>query len=81
MNVIVEPRVSKELLTEDSYFNFIQTWNNGKWLLCILDETHLRIHFLSKVNTGNPFVLLLPDISPLSPANVCSFSTDNFLCK
>ncbi|PUZ66185.1 hypothetical protein GQ55_3G286700 [Panicum hallii var. hallii] len=30
MNVIVEPRVSKELLTEDSYFNFIQTWNNGQ---------------------------------------------------
>jgi NAD+ kinase len=33
MNVFVEPRVSKELLTEDSYFNFIQTWKNGKWLL------------------------------------------------
>jgi NAD+ kinase len=30
MNVIVEPRVSKELLTEDSYFNFIQTWNNDQ---------------------------------------------------
>nr|CAB3461617.1 unnamed protein product [Digitaria exilis] len=32
MNVFVEPRVSKELLLEDSYFKFIQTWNNGKWL-------------------------------------------------
>ncbi|KAG2619576.1 hypothetical protein PVAP13_3NG113000 [Panicum virgatum] len=30
MDVIVEPRVSKELRTEDSYFNFIQTWNNDQ---------------------------------------------------
>ncbi|KAL6853912.1 hypothetical protein ACP4OV_019941 [Aristida adscensionis] len=29
MNVFVEPRVSKELLAEDSYYNFIQTWDNG----------------------------------------------------
>nr|CAB3479474.1 unnamed protein product [Digitaria exilis] len=30
INIVVEPRVSKELLTEDSYYNFIQTWDNGK---------------------------------------------------
>lgn len=30
INIFVEPRVSKELLAEDSYFNFIQTWDNGK---------------------------------------------------
>jgi hypothetical protein len=30
INVFVEPRVSKELLTEDSSYNFIQTWDNGK---------------------------------------------------
>lgn len=30
INVFVEPRVSKELLTEDSYFNFIETWDNGR---------------------------------------------------
>jgi hypothetical protein len=29
--VFVEPQVSKELLTEDSYFNFIQTWDNGMY--------------------------------------------------
>ncbi|OEL22759.1 putative NAD kinase 3 [Dichanthelium oligosanthes] len=40
MNVFVEPRVSKELLTEDSYFNFIQTWNNGKWLF-----VHIRYFY------------------------------------
>lgn len=30
INVFVEPRVSKELLTEDSYYDFVQTWDNGK---------------------------------------------------
>uniref|UniRef100_A0ACD5TH32 Uncharacterized protein n=1 Tax=Avena sativa TaxID=4498 RepID=A0ACD5TH32_AVESA len=30
MNIFVEPRVSNELLTEDSYFNFIQTWDNDQ---------------------------------------------------
>ncbi|WVZ67378.1 hypothetical protein U9M48_016464 [Paspalum notatum var. saurae] len=30
INVFVEPRVSKELLTEDSYYNFIQTWDNDE---------------------------------------------------
>ncbi|KAL6610139.1 hypothetical protein ACP70R_040108 [Stipagrostis hirtigluma subsp. patula] len=30
INVFVEPRVSKELLAEDSYFNFIQTWDNER---------------------------------------------------
>ncbi|XP_047095433.1 putative NAD kinase 3 isoform X1 [Lolium rigidum] len=30
MNIFVEPRVSKELLIEDSYFNFIQTWANDQ---------------------------------------------------
>jgi len=30
INVFVEPRVSKELITEDSSYNFIQTWDNGK---------------------------------------------------
>lgn len=31
INIFVEPRVSKELVTEDSYFNFIQTWDNGNY--------------------------------------------------
>lgn len=35
INVVVEPRVSKELLTEDSYYNFIQTWDDGKAFLLI----------------------------------------------
>uniref|UniRef100_A0A0D9ZYM5 NAD kinase n=1 Tax=Oryza glumipatula TaxID=40148 RepID=A0A0D9ZYM5_9ORYZ len=30
INIFVEPRVSKELVTEDSYFNFIQTWDNDE---------------------------------------------------
>uniref|UniRef100_A0A0E0L215 NAD(+) kinase n=1 Tax=Oryza punctata TaxID=4537 RepID=A0A0E0L215_ORYPU len=30
VNIFVEPRVSKELVTEDSYFNFIQTWDNDE---------------------------------------------------
>uniref|UniRef100_A0A452Z0M6 Uncharacterized protein n=1 Tax=Aegilops tauschii subsp. strangulata TaxID=200361 RepID=A0A452Z0M6_AEGTS len=30
INIFVEPRVSKELLIEDSYFNFIQTWDNDE---------------------------------------------------
>jgi NAD+ kinase len=30
INVVVEPRVSKELLTEDSYYNFIQTWDDDE---------------------------------------------------
>ncbi|XP_052156217.1 putative NAD kinase 3 isoform X1 [Oryza glaberrima] len=30
INIFVEPRVSKELATEDSYFNFIQTWDNDE---------------------------------------------------
>ncbi|GJM88465.1 hypothetical protein PR202_ga04529 [Eleusine coracana subsp. coracana] len=30
INVFVEPRVRKELLTEDLYFNFIQTWDNDQ---------------------------------------------------
>ncbi|KAG2603393.1 probable NAD kinase 1 [Panicum virgatum] len=30
INVFVEPRVSKELLTEDSSYNFIQTWDNDE---------------------------------------------------
>ncbi|KAL6616725.1 hypothetical protein ACP70R_038995 [Stipagrostis hirtigluma subsp. patula] len=30
MNVFVEPRVSKELLAEDSYYNFTQTWDNDE---------------------------------------------------
>ncbi|AQK98114.1 NAD(H) kinase 1 [Zea mays] len=28
VNIFVDPRVSKELLTEDSYYNFVQTWDN-----------------------------------------------------
>jgi NAD+ kinase len=32
----MEPRVSKELLTEDSYYNFVQTWDNGKSVVPIL---------------------------------------------
>ncbi|KAG8085444.1 hypothetical protein GUJ93_ZPchr0010g9721 [Zizania palustris] len=30
INIFVEPRVSKELVAEDSYFNFIQTWDNDQ---------------------------------------------------
>jgi hypothetical protein len=30
INIFVEPRVKKELLTEDSYYNFVQTWDDGK---------------------------------------------------
>ncbi|PWZ08699.1 putative NAD kinase 1 [Zea mays] len=29
VNIFVDPRVSKELLTEDSYYNFVQTWDNA----------------------------------------------------
>lgn len=30
MNIYVEPRVRAELLTESSYFSFVQTWKDGK---------------------------------------------------
>lgn len=33
LNIYVEPRVRGELLTESSYFNFVQTWEDGKLLI------------------------------------------------
>lgn len=30
LNIFVEPRVRVELLTESSYYNFVQTWQDGE---------------------------------------------------
>jgi NAD+ kinase len=59
INVFVEPRVSKELLTEDSSYNFIQTWDNDEEIKLLHTKVDLivtlggdgtvlwvRIHFL-----------------------------------
>ena len=32
LNIYVEPRVMGELLSESSYFNFVQTWKDGELL-------------------------------------------------
>lgn len=31
LNIFVEPRVRAELLSELSYYNFVQTWEDGKF--------------------------------------------------
>jgi len=30
LDIYVEPRVRVDLLTESSYFNFVQTWKDGE---------------------------------------------------
>jgi NAD+ kinase len=35
INVLVEPWVSKELLTQDTDHNLVQTWDNGKKIYSI----------------------------------------------
>lgn len=30
MEIFVEPRVKVELMTESSYFDFVQTWKDGE---------------------------------------------------
>lgn len=40
LNIFVEPRVKLELLNESSYYNFVQTWQDGKVLhldFCIVE--------------------------------------------
>ncbi|XP_052187378.1 NAD(H) kinase 1-like isoform X2 [Diospyros lotus] len=39
LNIFVEPRVREELLTESSYYNFVQTWQDEKEIL----HLHMKV--------------------------------------
>ena len=41
INVVVEPRVKTELVTEVSYFSFVQTWEDGNACNFILPFLHI----------------------------------------
>ncbi|PWZ31122.1 putative NAD kinase 1 [Zea mays] len=43
INIFVEPRVSKELLTEDSYYNFVQSWDNDEEIKMLRTKVDLII--------------------------------------
>nr|KYP68037.1 NAD(H) kinase 1 [Cajanus cajan] len=43
LHIYVEPRVRVELLTESSYFNFVETWNNDKEVLMLHDKVDLVV--------------------------------------
>ncbi|KAF3957759.1 hypothetical protein CMV_017265 [Castanea mollissima] len=43
MNIYVEPRVREELLTESSYFNFVQTWKDDKEVLLLHTKVDLVV--------------------------------------
>ncbi|KAI3905609.1 hypothetical protein MKX01_036518 [Papaver californicum] len=44
INIIVEPRVRSELLTESLYFNFVQTWEGDLWISENPDKEILLLH-------------------------------------
>lgn len=51
LDIYVEPRVQVDLLTESSYFNFVQTWKDGEqWSLCKWKTLHnyywLNMHLI-----------------------------------
>ncbi|KAK4856194.1 hypothetical protein QYF36_015033 [Acer negundo] len=43
LNIYVEPRVKVELLTESSYFNFVQTWKDDKEMLLLHTKVDLVV--------------------------------------
>ncbi|XP_026413694.1 probable NAD kinase 1 isoform X1 [Papaver somniferum] len=43
ISIIVEPRVRSELLTESSYFNFVQTWEDDKEILLLHTKIDLVV--------------------------------------
>ncbi|KAL1362370.1 hypothetical protein HN51_010631 [Arachis hypogaea] len=43
LNIYVEPRVRVDLLTESSYFNFVETWNDDKEVLALHTKVDLVI--------------------------------------
>ncbi|KAJ8622711.1 hypothetical protein MRB53_031240 [Persea americana] len=43
MNIFVEPRVKTELLTESSYFNFVQTWEDDKEIILLHTKVDLVV--------------------------------------
>ncbi|PNT71394.1 hypothetical protein BRADI_2g26930v3 [Brachypodium distachyon] len=60
MNIFVEPRVSKELVTEDSYFNFIQTWDNDQEMKTL----HTKVDLIVTLG-GDGTVLWIAEIEGL----------------
>ncbi|KAL8262681.1 hypothetical protein R6Q59_024030 [Mikania micrantha] len=43
LNIYVEPRVRTELLTESSYYNFVQTWKDGESVLLLHEKVDLVV--------------------------------------
>uniref|UniRef100_M1APC0 Poly(P)/ATP NAD kinase n=2 Tax=Solanum tuberosum TaxID=4113 RepID=M1APC0_SOLTU len=43
LNIVVEPRVRTELLTESSYYQFVQTWENDKEIMSLHSKVDLVV--------------------------------------
>ncbi|KAF2287398.1 hypothetical protein GH714_039820 [Hevea brasiliensis] len=61
LNIYVEPRVRGELLTESSYFNFVQTWKDDKEISLLHTEVDVVVTLggdgsINVQRTGSPIV-------------------------
>nr|XP_043609641.1 NAD(H) kinase 1 [Erigeron canadensis] len=43
LNIFVEPRVRAELVTESSYYNFVQTWNDDNGILLLHEKVDVVV--------------------------------------